>query len=172
MEYAYFGGGCFWCLEAAFRLLPGVVDVTSGYAGGSLPNPSYEQVKRGDTGHAEVVEVRYDPRMVTFKNLMAFFFMMHDPTTKDRQGNDIGSQYRSIILFQSPEEEQEARSFVKALEETGVWDKIVTNIVPLTNFWAAEEYHQHYYEKNPEAAYCQRIVRPKLEKLIGKLSMF
>lgn len=159
-------------MEASFRLLPGVLDVTSGYAGGKLEKPTYEQVTQGVTNHAEVVEVKYDPKKVNFKNLLTFFFMMHDPTTKDRQGNDVGSQYRSIILFKNEEEEQQAHSFIKALEETGVWDKIVTEISPLKQFWPAEEYHQNYYKKNPEAAYCQRIVRPKLEKLIGKLTMF
>lgn len=172
MDIAYFGGGCFWCLESAFELLPGVISVTTGYAGGAIENPSYEQVSKGNTGHAEVVEVRYNPKKLSYKNLLAFFFMMHDPTTKDRQGSDVGPQYRSIILYQNDEQERDARSFIKALEETGVWDKIVTQVVPLVDFWPAEEYHQHYYEKNPNAAYCQQVVRPKLEKLIGKMSMF
>lgn len=166
MEEAVLGGGCFWCLEAAFQELEGVREVEPGYAGGHVDEPTYHQVCGGRTGHAEVVRVRFDPDTVSFRELLKVFFTLHDPTTRDRQGADVGPQYRSIILHATPGQEAEARSMIRALEEEGVWQgPIVTEVTPLETFWPAEEEHRDYYRRHPERAYCRAVIRPKLTKL-------
>ncbi len=160
---AVFGGGCFWCLEAAFEIVPGVLDVESGYAGGSRKNPDYAQVSSGLTGHAEVVRIRYDPKLVSYGNLLDLFFRIHDPTTEDRQGADVGSQYRSIILYADAGQKAEAEKYITELApEYG--SAIVTELVPLGEFWKAEGYHQDYYRNNTQYSYCKIVVKPKVEK--------
>jgi peptide-methionine (S)-S-oxide reductase len=155
-DFAYFGGGCFWCLEATFQLVPGVTHVTPGYAGGTLKNPTYEQVSTGTTGHAEVVKIDFDPTQITYEQLLKIFFKVHDPTTPNRQGNDIGPQYRSIILYTNDKQKQIAQSFLT---------NTVTELVPLDVFYEAESYHHNYYQNHPDQAYCQLVIRPKLDKL-------
>lgn len=163
MAEAVLGGGCFWCLEAAFELVPGVLDVESGYAGGTRTNPSYEQVSTGLTGHAEVVRIRFDPEKISYRELLDLFFKIHDPTSVDRQGADVGSQYRSVILYENDEQKDEAQ---KAIAELGPHyaASIVTVVKRLGVFWRAEEYHQDFYKKNPDYGYCQVVVAPKVEK--------
>ena len=164
-EIATLGGGCFWCLEAVYDELRGVEDVVSGYAGGAVANPSYAQVSGGRTGHAEVVQVTFDPQVISYKELLEVFFTIHDPTTPNRQGYDIGPQYRSIILYHSPEQRAVAEQTIAELEAAKVWDApIVTELEPLTTFYPAEAYHQEYYRRNPEQAYCQAVVAPKVAK--------
>lgn len=157
------GGGCFWCIEALFEGLEGVQDVVSGYAAGKADAPTYEQVCSGSTGHAEVIQVRFDPAAITIAELYDHFFKVHDPTTQDRQGGDIGTQYRSIILYHEAEQKPEAES---ALERaTQLWDApIVTQIEPLETFFKAEDYHQDYFRRNPDQAYCAAVIAPKLKK--------
>lgn len=168
METLVVGGGCFWCVEASYELLPGVKDAVSGYAGGTAANPTYKQVCTGDTGHAEVVRIEYDPSIITLEQLLEFFWKVHDPTSLNRQGEDIGTQYRSIILYQNAAQKEAAEKSLKKAQES--WDKpIVTQIVPLKEFWPAEEYHQSYFARNPEQAYCAAVVRPKIDKLKKKL---
>lgn len=165
-EYAVVGGGCFWCLEAIFRRIEGVIEVTNGYAGGETEYPSYEEVCTGNTGHAEVVQVEYDPKQIGFSQLLERFFTAHDPTTLNRQGPDVGSQYRSIILYRDDEQRREAERIISALEEQGAYkDPIVTEVKPLDTFYPAEAYHQRYFEKQPHAGYCSFVIRPKLKKL-------
>jgi peptide-methionine (S)-S-oxide reductase len=161
---ATFGGGCFWCVEAAFEELRGVERVTSGYAGGDVEDPTYEQVCRGDTGHAEVVQVAYDPEAVSYADLLEVFFAVHDPTTEDRQGPDVGSQYRSILLYHDDDQRERAEAFLAELDEE-YEDPVVTEIEPLDVFYEAEEYHQDYFEKNPQDAYCRVHAAPKVEKV-------
>lgn len=161
-----FGGGCFWCTEAVFKQLRGVVSVTPGYAGGLVENPTYKQVCGGKTGHAEVIRVEYDPKTISFKDLLMIFFATHDPTTLNRQGNDVGAQYRSVILYATPEQEKESREFISELSEEGA--KVVTEVKPLEKFYEAENYHKNFYAKNPSQPYCQLIISPKLEKLKEK----
>jgi peptide-methionine (S)-S-oxide reductase len=164
-ELATLGGGCFWCLEPIFKDLKGVESVVSGYAGGTVPNPSYEQVCGGRTGHAEVVQIAYDPNEISFRDLLDVFFTIHDPTTPDRQGADVGPQYRSIILYHGPEQKAEAERAIADLGETGIWrDRIVTEVVPLEKFYPAEAYHQDYFEQNPRQRYCQIVIAPKVAK--------
>lgn len=159
-----FGGGCFWCAEAIFRRLPGVVKVTSGYAGGKTANPTYEEVCTGKTGHAEVVKIEYAPAIAKLSTLLELFFAMHDPTTKDRQGNDTGTQYRSIILYSSAEQKKEAEGCMKKI--AGGYSKpIVTEVKKLGTFYPAEEYHRDYYENNKYQPYCALVISPKLHKL-------
>jgi peptide-methionine (S)-S-oxide reductase len=161
---ATFGGGCFWCLEAVYKDLKGVERVVSGYAGGQALNPTYEQVCGGRTGHAEVVQITYDPSVVSYRDLLDVFFTIHDPTTKDRQGADVGPQYRSIILYHSPEQEAEAERAI-AEQGNGVWDApIVTEVAPLEKFYPGEDYHQDYFERNPRQRYCQIVIAPKVAK--------
>ena len=149
-EIATFGGGCFWCLDAAFRQLRGVEKVVSGYAGGKRPNPSYEQVCSGATGHAEVIQVTFDPSIISYRDLLGVLFTIHDPTTLNRQGGDVGTQYRSVVFYHSPEQEREVKEAIAELEREHVWeDRIVTEIAPYTTFYPAEGYHQDYYVKNP-----------------------
>jgi peptide-methionine (S)-S-oxide reductase len=163
---ATFGGGCFWCVEALFERLEGVVSVESGYAGGSLEKPTYKQVCRGDTGHAEVVQVRYDPAKVTYEALLEVFFKTHDPTTPNRQGADEGTQYRSIVLYHDEEQRRVAESVKRDLDASGAFDApIVTQIVPYDGFWRAEDYHQGYYDANASQPYCQTVIAPKVKKL-------
>lgn len=166
---ATFGGGCFWCLEAVYQEVTGVEHVVSGYAGGTVPNPSYRQVCSGRTGHAEVVQLTYDPDVVSYRDLLEIFFTIHNPTTKDREGADVGPQYRSIILHHDEEQRATADALVEELEANGVFeDPIVTEIEPLTAFYEAEENHQNYYKNNPSLPYCQSVISPKLTKLREK----
>lgn len=162
---ATFGGGCFWCVEAVFQELKGVEKVVSGYAGGHVPNPSYQEVCTGTTGHAEVTQVTYDPEVISYPELLEVFWKTHDPTTLNRQGNDIGTQYRSIILYHDEEQKQIAESIKARLDASGAFDRpIVTEIVPLTTFYPAETGHQNYYRQNSRQPYCQFVIVPKLEK--------
>ncbi len=162
---ATLGGGCFWCLDAVYRPMEGILDVTCGYAGGHQPDPSYRQVCSGTTGHAEVVQVEFDPAEISFRELLRIFFTIHDPTTPDRQGNDIGTQYRSIILHHSPEQEAEARSVMEELAREDLWGApLVTQLEPLGTFWPAEPEHQDYFARNPHTGYCQAVVAPKVAK--------
>lgn len=163
-EFLVVGGGCFWCTEAAYELVPGVKAVVSGYAGGSVPNPTYKQITTGRTGHAEVIRIDYDPAQVSLETLLDFFWDIHDPTTLNRQGADEGPQYRSIILY-ADETQKAAAQASLARANPGWGGRIVTELVPLKTFYEAEEYHQDYYKKNPDAGYCRVVIRPKLEKL-------
>lgn len=164
-EIATLGGGCFWCLEAVYDELNGVEQVVSGYAGGTVKNPSYEQVCSGTTGHAEVVQVTFDPQKISFQELLRVFFTIHDPTTLNRQGPDVGTQYRSMILYHSPEQRAIAQQVIEELNAARIWDgPIVTQIQPYTEFYPAEEYHQKYFQRNPQQAYCQLVVAPKVAK--------
>jgi peptide-methionine (S)-S-oxide reductase len=165
-EVGTFGGGCFWCVEAIFEQVEGVVGVVSGYAGGHAPNPNYREVCAGKTGHAEVVQVTFDPGRVTYRSLVELFFATHDPTTPDRQGADVGSHYRSIILAHDPEQVAVARNVIEELDGTGVFDRpIVTEVTPLDRFYPAEAYHQEYFRSNPLQPYCQAVIAPKVAKL-------
>jgi peptide-methionine (S)-S-oxide reductase len=164
-ETAVLGGGCFWCLEAVYNELGGVQAVISGYAGGSVANPSYEQVCSGRTGHAEVVRITYDPAEISYRDILDVFFTIHDPTTLNRQGADVGTQYRSIILYASPEQEQIARDVIAQTTASGIWrNPIVTQVEPLERFYPAEAYHQNYFEQNPYQPYCQVVIAPKVAK--------
>ena len=165
MEKATLGGGCFWCLEAVFLGMKGIATATSGYAGGHVANPSYEEVCGKRTGHAEVVQVSYDPAIVSFPDLLRVFFAIHDPTTKDRQGADVGPQYRSIILTHEATQDAIAREVIAELTAARLWgNPIVTEIVPLTQFWPAEPEHHNYFARNPWSGYCQAVVAPKVVK--------
>jgi len=164
-EIAVLGGGCFWCLDAVFRELEGVVSVESGYAGGAGARPSYEAVCGGRTGHAEVVRVTFDPSVLSFRDLLGVFFAIHDPTTKDRQGHDVGSQYRSAIFAQTPEQRRTAEALVRELDAAKLWRApIVTEIADAAPFWSAEAYHQDYFANNPAQPYCMGVVAPKVAK--------
>jgi peptide-methionine (S)-S-oxide reductase len=168
-EVATLAGGCFWCLEAVFDDLRGVESVESGYMGGDRPNPTYQQVCSGTTGHAEVVQVTFDPRVVSFRELLEVFFTIHDPTTLNRQGADIGTQYRSAIFYHSPQQLEIAEKTIKELEAERVWDApIVTQLVPAVEFYVAEDYHQEYYAQNSAQPYCQMVVAPKVAKFRKK----
>ena len=165
-ELATFGGGCFWCLDAAFRQLRGVEKVVSGYAGGKRPNPTYEQVCTGVTGHAEVVQITFDPGIISYRDLLGVLFSIHDPTTLNRQGGDVGTQYRSLIFFHSPAQLEAAKEVIGQLSANQVWDDpIVTEIAPFSVFYAAEGYHQDYFNKNPNQPYCAAIIAPKVSKM-------
>jgi peptide-methionine (S)-S-oxide reductase len=164
-EIATLGGGCFWCLEAVYDELKGVVDVVSGYAGGSLPDPTYEQVCTGRTGHAEVVQVTFDPAVISYRDLLNVFFTIHDPTTLNRQGADVGTQYRSVIFTHSPEQGRIAYQTIRELEAEKLWPApIVTEVTPLVQFYAAEDYHQEYFARNPYQGYCRAVIAPKVAK--------
>jgi peptide-methionine (S)-S-oxide reductase len=164
-EVATLGGGCFWCLEAVFEQVSGVEKVESGYAGGTVVNPTYRQVCSDTTGHAEVVQVTFDPTVITYREILEIFFGIHDPTTLNRQGGDEGSQYRSVIFYHSPAQKQVAHQLIAELNEAGVWDKpIVTQVLPFPTFWKAEDYHQAYFRANPGQPYCQAVVGPKVAK--------
>jgi peptide-methionine (S)-S-oxide reductase len=169
MEYATLGGGCFWCLEAALRQLDGVDSVISGYCGGHTDRPDYRSVCEGDSGHVEVVRIAFDPATIDYRTLLEAFFAIHDPTTPDRQGNDVGSQYRSAIYTHSPEQERIARELIAELEAQRVWpDPVVTTVSPAPTFWPAEDYHQDYLANNPGQPYCRFVVAPKAAKLREK----
>jgi peptide-methionine (S)-S-oxide reductase len=164
-DTATFGQGCFWCAEAIFERVKGVESVISGYAGGHTPNPSYEQVCNGNTGHAEVVQIIYNPDVISYDDLLKIFWKTHDPTTLNRQGADVGEQYRSIILYHNEQQKEKAEYYKKELDKSGAWDKpIVTQIVPFTKFYKAENYHQNYFENNPNQGYCSFVIAPKVEK--------
>jgi len=168
-EKATLGGGCFWCLEAVYQEVDGVQTVVSGYAGGDVPNPSYRQVCSGTTGHAEVVQLTYDADVISYRDLLEIFFTIHNPTTKDREGADVGPQYRSIILYHDEAQRETAGALIDALGADGVFgDPIVTEVEPLTTFYTAEEKHQNYYKSNPSLPYCQSVITPKVTKLRQK----
>lgn len=165
-ETATLAGGCFWCLEAGFQQLRGVDRVDSGYAGGTTPNPTYEQVCSGRTGHAEVVQITFDPSVISYKDLLGVFFTIHDPTQLNRQGGDIGTQYRSAIFYSSPEQERAARETIEQLTREHVWPApIVTQVEPLERFFGSEQYHRDYFLRNPSQPYCQAVVAPKVAKI-------
>jgi len=164
-EVATLAGGCFWCLEAVYDELSGVTDVVSGYSGGHVANPSYEQVCGKRTGHAEVVQVTFDPDVISFPDVLRVFFTIHDPTTKDRQGNDVGPQYRSAIFYRSPEQKAAAEEVIAEFTREGLWPRpIVTEVTPFEAFYTAEDYHQEYFARNPYQGYCQAIIAPKVAK--------
>ena len=168
---ATLAGGCFWCLESAYNRLEGVHEALSGYMGGELERPTYQQVCGGDTGHAEVVRVRFDPARVAYRELLEIFFTLHDPTTLNRQGNDLGTQYRSAIFWHDETQKAEAESLVARLTAERVFDQpIVTELAPATTFWPAEDYHQRYFDRNPHQPYCQYVVAPKLAKFRDKFA--
>lgn len=162
-EIATLAGGCFWCLEAVYDELRGVESVESGYMGGRADHPSYEDVCSGETGHAEVVQIRFDPRHVSYRDLLEVFFVIHDPTTRDRQGNDFGTQYRSAIFYHSPEQRAVAEAVIASTTSAKIWRApIVTEIVPASAFWIAEDYHRRYFSRNPRQPYCMAVVDPKV----------
>lgn len=166
LEVATLGGGCFWCLEAVFEQIEGVESVVSGYAGGTVPSPSYQQVCTGTTGHAEVVQITFDPEVISFLGLLEIFFKTHDPTTLNRQGADVGTQYRSIVLYHTEKQRDITLRIIEKLQTEGIWkDPIVTTVEPFERFYPAEAYHQEYYDNNPNQGYCRLVINPKLDKL-------
>jgi peptide-methionine (S)-S-oxide reductase len=166
LEVATFASGCFWCTEAVFDRIRGVVKVESGYSGGNIPNPNYHDVCTGDTGHAESVQVTFDPKEISYSDLLHIFFTTHDPTTLNRQGADVGTQYRSAIFYRNPEQAKVAQQVIKELNDAKVWKKpIVTEVTPFTEFYVAEDYHQQYYDNNRDQPYCQIVIEPKIAKL-------
>jgi peptide-methionine (S)-S-oxide reductase len=166
-EIAYLGGGCFWCLEAVFQRVTGVLSVRSGYSGGSLENPSYEEVSSGGTNHAEVVEITFDNTLISFENILDIFFEIHDPTTLNRQGADVGTQYRSVIFANSPDQLLQSLKKIAELNSSGKFHSpIITQVTKLEKFYSAENYHQNFYNNNPDYAYCRIVIDPKLKKLI------
>jgi peptide-methionine (S)-S-oxide reductase len=166
-ELATLGGGCFWCIEAIYKLVEGVSTVTSGYAGGRIENPDYQQVCSGTTGHAEVVQLEFDPQVISYQQILDIFFSVHDPTTSNRQGADVGTQYRSIILTHSEEQEDIAKTTIATLQKESVQKPIVTEVEPLKVFYPAEDYHQDYFEKNPYQGYCRIVIAPKVKKFMS-----
>ena len=171
MATATLAGGCFWCLEAVFLRLRGVHRVESGYAGGHVENPNYRAVCSGTTGHAEVVQIEFDPEVISYRELLEVFFAIHDPTTLNRQGADVGTQYRSAIFYHDQAQQQTAERTIAELEEQKIWDDpVVTEIVPLERFYPAEDYHREYYDRNPEQGYCQVVISPKVAKLRQKFA--
>jgi peptide-methionine (S)-S-oxide reductase len=166
METATFGSGCFWCTEAVFQRLKGVESVTSGYAGGTVENPTYEEVCSGNTGHAEVTQIQYDPSQISYDELLEVFWKTHDPTTLNQQGNDYGTQYRSAVFYHNDEQRRLAEEYKKKLDAAKIWNRpIITEITPFTNFYPAEKYHQNFYNNNPNQPYCSYVIRPKMKKL-------
>lgn len=163
-EVTTLAGGCFWCLEAVYQQLPGVERIRSGYMGGELENPTYEEVCNGTTGHAEVVQLTFDPAKVSFEEILGVFFSIHDPTTLNRQGADIGSQYRSAIFYHNDAQRETAENLIATLEKDDIWTGVVTEVAPLTTFYEAESYHQNYYRSNPYQPYCMAVVAPKVSK--------
>ena len=163
-QTATLGGGCFWCIEAVFRRIDGVVSAQSGYSGGSVANPSYEDVCTGQTGHAEVVQVEYDPTVVSYDQILEVFFKAHDPTTLNRQGADVGPQYRSVIFYHSDEQKRIAQRTTSAVQEI-LGKPVVTHVQPAADFYPAEQYHDKYFDRNPNAGYCRVVIQPKLQKL-------
>lgn len=172
IEVATLGGGCFWCLEAVYDQVDGILHVESGYAGGNRPNPTYQQVCTGETGHAEVVRITFDPEVISYRDLLDIFFSIHDPTTLNRQGADVGTQYRSIILVHSPEQQAIAEEVIAALNASGKWpNPIVTEIKPATVFYEAEAYHQEYFARNQGIPYCRIVIAPKVAKFQRKFEL-
>ncbi|MHA2092549.1 MAG: peptide-methionine (S)-S-oxide reductase MsrA [Candidatus Kariarchaeaceae archaeon] len=168
-EIATLGGGCFWCIDAVYEELQGIESSESGYSGGKTENPTYEEVCRGTGGHAEVVQVKFDPEVISFREILEVFFFVHDPTTLNRQGNDVGPQYRSVIYYHSPEQKEIAEQVIKELEEKRVYNNpIVTEIAQLNDYYVAEEYHQSYFRKNPNQGYCTYVISPKVSKFRKK----
>jgi len=171
METATLAGGCFWCTEAIFKNLKGVVSVTPGYTGGHVPNPTYEQVCSGTTGHAEAIQIEFDPAIIPFEKLLDVFFATHDPTTPNRQGNDIGEQYRSVIFYHSEAQHAASEHIIKQLKREKTFNRLtVTRVIPFTNFYPAEDYHRDYYANNPNQSYCQIVIDPKIAKLRMKFT--
>lgn len=169
MQKATFGGGCFWCTEAIFQRLKGVSSAVPGYSGGELPNPTYEEVSEGTTGHAEAVQIEFDPNQIPFRKLLEVFFYTHDPTTPNQQGNDIGPQYRSSVFYHDEEQKSSVGEFIRELGEKKVFERpIVTLIEPFKNFYETDDYHKNYYERNKDAMYCNYVIGPKIHKLIEK----
>jgi peptide-methionine (S)-S-oxide reductase len=167
MEQAIFGGGCFWCTEAVFQNLKGVTKVVSGYMGGHTENPTYKDICAGDTGHAEIIQIEYNESEIAYEDLLLIFFRTHDPTSLNRQGNDVGTQYRSVIFYASQEQKAAAESIIDQLEKEMVFDKpIVTEITPVSKFYSAEDYHQNYFNTNPNQSYCAAVIQPKLAKFV------
>ena len=165
MEQITLGGGCFWCTEAVFQQLRGVNKVTPGYSGGHVINPTYEQVKTGETKHAEVIQIEFDPSLISFEQILSVFFATHDPTTENRQGAAEGSQYRSVIFFNTNEQKQQAIKYIENLEQSGIYKKIITSVEPFSAFYKAEDYHKNFYLNNPNYGYCKVVIDPKIEKL-------
>lgn len=166
LETAVFGGGCFWCTEATFQMLGGVISVVPGYAGGDMLDPNYDEVSTGRTGHAEVIKIIFDPAKISYEDLLSVFFNTHDPTTLNRQGNDVGTQYRSVIFYTTPEQKELAEKTIQALNSAHAYEKnVVTEVKPLERFYEAEQYHHNYYKDNPQDAYCEVVIAPKLEKM-------
>ena len=171
LELATFAGGCFWCTEAYFERLKGVQRVIAGYCGGKEPNPTYKQVSRGQTGHAESVQITYDPKQISYADLLKVHFATHDPTTLNRQGNDVGKQYRSVVFYHNAQQKAAAENYIASLAKSGKYkNKIVTQVVPYTQFWPAEAYHQDYYQKNPSDPYVVSVARPKVQKFEKEFS--
>ena len=165
IKVATFGAGCFWCTEAVFQRLNGVVKVVSGYSGGHIADPTYRQVCTGETGHAEVTQIYYDPKLITFPELLEVFWKTHDPTTMNRQGSDVGTQYRSVIFYHDEDQKNQAESYKDKLDKSGAFDNpVITEISKFTNFYPAEDYHQNYYNLNPDQPYCTFVIGPKLDK--------
>ncbi len=165
IEIATFGGGCFWCVEAIFDRVTGVHSVVSGYSGGHVINPAYKQVTTGMTGHAEVIQISFDPGVVSFVELLEIFFKTHDPTTLNKQGADVGTQYRSTVLYHDEQQQNQAENIIRELDGAGIWnDPLVTKVEPFKEFYEAEEYHQEYFENNPDQGYCRVVIQPKVEK--------
>lgn len=165
MEIATFGAGCFWCIEACFLGINGIESVKPGYAGGHTPNPTYKEVCEGKTGHAEVAQIVFNPEVITYEELLEMYWFVHDPTQLNRQGNDVGTQYRSVIFYHSESQKEKAEHYKKKLEDAKIWSNpIVTEIVGINNYYEAEAYHHNYFELNPQNQYCQMVVKPKVEK--------
>ena len=166
LEVATLAGGCFWCIEAAFSIMKGVEQIEPGYTGGTVLNPSYEEVSSSTTGHAEAAQIYFDPKVISYKEILEIFFTMHDPTSLNRQGADIGTQYRSVIFYHSPEQKATAEKLIEELTKEEIWNKpIVTKVEPLKVFYNAETYHKDYYKKHPKEPYCQAVIAPKIAKL-------
>jgi len=166
LEVATLAGGCFWCTEAAFRIMKGVDHIEPGYTGGTVPKPTYEEVSMGTTGHAEAAQIYFDPKVINYKEILEIFFTMHDPTSLNRQGADVGTQYRSAIFYHTPEQKAIAEKLIEELNKEGIWNKpIVTEVTPLKVFYTAETYHKDYYKKHPKEPYCQAVIAPKIAKL-------
>jgi peptide-methionine (S)-S-oxide reductase len=166
LEVATLAGGCFWCTEAAFSIIKGVERIEPGYSGGVIPNPTYEQVSTGETGHTEAAQIYFNPKIISYREILEIFFTMHDPTSLNRQGADVGTQYRSAIFYNSPQQKATAETLIAELAEEGIWNKpVVTEVVPLKAFYKAEAYHKDYYKLHPKEPYCQTVIAPKLAKL-------
>jgi peptide-methionine (S)-S-oxide reductase len=171
LETATLAAGCFWCIEAVFDDLKGVENVVSGYSGGHTENPTYREVCDETTGHAEVAQIKFDPKVISFKDLLRVFFSVHDPTTLNRQGNDVGTQYRSAIFYYNDEQKRDAEEVIKEITDKGIYDNpIVTEVTPLEKFWPAETYHQEYFANNPNQPYCTAVVAPKVRKFRAKFA--